>query len=55
MIIFFAAVTAFVSLHSQNASLCCVITHTLSEIDALESDIISTKIDISYWQQEIDK
>jgi hypothetical protein len=39
-----AAVTAFVSLHHQIASACCVKTRTISKIDALESDIVSTKI-----------
>jgi len=50
---FFAAVTAVVSLHNQIASTCCVITCTISKIDALESDIISTKTDISCQKKKI--
>ncbi len=35
--------------------MCCVMTLAISEIDALETDIISTKIDSSYWQKKINK
>jgi len=41
-----------VSLHNQIASTRCVITRTISKIDALESDIFSTKIDFSYQKKK---
>jgi hypothetical protein len=53
-ILCFVALTAFVTLHNQIASRGCVITRTVSEIDVLESDIASTKTDISYWHKKID-